>query len=65
MCYGRKVLKENRGARGRHGYAVDGVVIKFAEKKKAAEEAGNCSSGMEKGTLDRSCRDGEGAGQEG
>jgi hypothetical protein len=36
---------EKRGARDRHRYGVDGVVI-------GSEDEGNCSGGVKEGTLD-------------
>jgi hypothetical protein len=61
---------ENSGARDRHRYLVDGVVTKFVGKKKAegqsvigSEDAGNCSDGLEKGTLDISGKNRKSAGK--
>ncbi len=55
-------------ARDRHRYGVDGVVTQFVGKRKRRPKRnwvggpGNCSGGLEKGTLNRSVRDGKGAG---
>jgi hypothetical protein len=57
------------GARDRHRYVIDGrdqirrEIKSGGQSVIGSEDAGNCSGGLEKGTLASSGRDGKGAGK--